>query len=73
MLVVESYLSKALSDFSSKHSVALSYIGVFVRYVCFLLLIFSRSFIGSSAGPVITTLHWHSLDVRCLAFSTEGD
>jgi len=32
----------------------------------------SRSFIGSDARPVITTLHWHSLDVRCLTFSTEG-
>jgi len=32
----------------------------------------SRNFIGSGARHVITKLHWHSLDVRCLTFSTEG-
>ena len=32
----------------------------------------SRNFIGTSAHCVITKLHWHSLDVRCLTFSTEG-
>ena len=35
-------------------------------YVC------SRNFIGSAARHVITTLHWHSLDVLCLTFSSEG-
>jgi len=32
----------------------------------------SRNFIGTGAHRVITKLHWHSLDVRCLTFSTEG-
>jgi len=36
-------------------------------YVC------SRNFIGSAARHVITTLHWHSLDVQCLTFSSEGN
>lgn len=31
-----------------------------------------RNFIGPGARHVITKLHWHSLDVRCLTFSTEG-
>jgi len=42
-------------------------------YVLHYLFFYSRSFIGTNVGHVMTRLHWHSLDVRCLAFSTEGD